>query len=140
MQAFTVRIRPSRLWPAAVVLAHAASFALCAACFDGVLRIAGLAALALSLAHGLRTASPNRQAVREIRIDTRGRASLLLRGEVQEAELLDDSLIHPYVCFLKWRAGGKTFRQCLPADAADSEAYRRLSVWARYGQPKQETR
>ena len=121
-------------------MAHAASFALCVACFDGAIRIAGLVALALSLSHGLRTALPNRQVVREIRIDTRGRASLLLRGEVQEAELLDDSLIHPYVCFLKWRTGGKTFRQCLPADAADSEAYRRLSVWARYGQPKQETR
>ncbi|MGF6147613.1 Uncharacterised protein [Kingella potus] len=140
MQPFCVRIRPSLSLAALSLLLHAAAFTICAVWFYGAQRAFGLAALALSLAHSLRAVSGRRNAVEEIHIGTKGHSSLKLKNnaELVPAQLLDDSLVHPYACFLKWRIGERTFRQCIPADAADAESYRRLTVWVRYGQPRKE--
>ena len=61
---------------------------------------------------------------------------LIGKNDTFEAVLLPGSMVHRAVCFLHWRVGGRVIRQCLPADAAGRQAYRRLTIWARYGQPK----
>ena len=100
---------------------------------------AGLAALAFSLLYALYAGCGfGRDSVACISIDAKGRAVLLMRRNQTafEAVLLPGSMVHRAVCFLHWRVGGRVIRQCLPADAAGQQAYRRLTIWARYGQPK----
>ena len=140
MPPFCIRIRPSRRLAALSLLLHAAAFAICAAWFHGAERIFGLAALLFSLAHSLRTIYGGRSAVEEIRIGAKGHAALKLKnsGDPVPAKLLDGSIVHPFGCILKWQTEEKPLRQCVPADAADPESYRRLTVWARYGQPRKE--
>ena len=124
---------------ASAVALHLAAIAVFWLYFEGWRMAAGLAALAFSLLYALYAGCGfGRDSVVRISIDAKGRAALLMRRNQTafEAVLLPGSMVHRAVCFLHWRVGGRVIRQCLPADAAGRQAYRRLTIWARYGQPK----
>lgn len=90
-------------------------------------------------------------AVRHLRVDAFYQAWLLFGDETSwftkkkkisenqsdnliQAELLAGSLIHRWGCFLKWRCDGRVFWQVVLPDMLDADTFRRLRVWAEFGQ------
>lgn len=55
---------------------------------------------------------------------------------VYEAELLSGSLIYRWVCLLRWRCDGKVYWHMILPDMLDKETFRRLRVWAVFGQKR----
>lgn len=103
--------------------------------FDGWRLLLGLAALAASAGWMYWRWQQNRKIVR-IDINTRGQASILLdTGVAHEALLRPDSLVWPRLLVLVWQTDGRHYRQWLTRDMTDAEAWRRLSVWMRWGRP-----
>ena len=140
MRTFAVTVRPSRVLWAASCLFYAAAFAACLTCFYGRPRLFGLTALTLAAAYTWRVQTlRHMDRVDKIGIEADGGAVVVLpnRQKAVSAVLLPDSLIHRRICLLHWQTETRSFWQCLPADAAeDGGQYRRLLVWARFGQPK----
>lgn len=70
-------------------------------------------------------------------VNAQGDAQLRCGSEDREAQLLPDSLIHPYLCCLKWRlACGRVLWQWVWYDSAGREDLRRLRIWAKFGLPE----
>lgn len=100
--------------------------------FEGVMLGAIWASILLSAAWAWCEPMP----VVHLHVDSDYQAWLLLREDeavLYEAQLLSGSLIHPYLCCLKWRLPEKIVWQWVWLDSADSESLRRLRVWAKFG-------
>lgn len=101
--------------------------------FEGVMLGAIWASILLSAAWAWCEPMP----VVHLHVDSDYQAWLLLREDeavLYEAQLLSGSLIHRWGCFLRWRCEGKVFWQMILPDMLDKETFRRLRVWAVFGQ------
>ncbi|WP_342345086.1 protein YgfX [Uruburuella testudinis] len=138
-QAFQTALRPSRAGCIIVVLLHAAAVWLCLTAFYGLMRWAGLLLLVISLVWAWRVQTMQQAgAVFKIAVNREGRAVVFV-GDSQTAfaaRLAAGSLIARRALFLKWDLGDRIIRHCVLPDMTDSESYRRLAVWAKWGQPK----
>lgn len=76
--------------------------------------------------------------VQTVSVNNKGHATLYIDGMAYEAQLLSGSLIHHFVCCIKWQLPEKIIWQWVFPDATDSESLRRLRVWAWFGQPQYE--
>nr|WP_301286376.1 protein YgfX [Neisseria perflava] len=134
-------MRPSRrlIWLA--LLLHLAAFGVCLGAFYGWPRIVGVCALAYSAYHarqviGLRRAD----SVRKIMIDNQQRAAILTgnsEGRAESAVLHGSTAVMRHALFLCWHTGsGKNWQLVLP-DMTDADSYRRLRVWVRWCQTKE---
>lgn len=139
MQAFQVKLKPSKRGMLLAAALHIYAFVLCFTAFYGWMRWLGVAALAASLVWAWRVQSlKGRQSVSAIHIDTSGRASLSQSDAVlRHASLSESSLIHRRGCFLQWQLEGKRISHAVLPDMTDAESYRRLIVWARFGRNKE---
>lgn len=101
--------------------------------FWGATRWGLLAALTLAAAWAWR--EPH--TIRHLMVDDDYQAWLLPShqpDELIEAELLSGSLIHRWGCFLKWRCDNRVIWQLVLPDMLDADTFRRLRVWATFGQ------
>lgn len=72
-----------------------------------------------------------------IHINENGQAFLYFSNRktiAYSAQLQKGSLISLYACFLKWKYHDKIIWQVILPDMIDREDFRRLRVWARFGQ------
>ena len=71
-----------------------------------------------------------------LRIDDEFQAWILLNNQSDwhQAQLLSGSLIHRWGCFLQWQVDERVMWQVVLPDMLDSETFRRLRVWAMFGQ------
>lgn len=75
--------------------------------------------------------------IKHLHIDEAHQAWLMLHHDEHNwhaAQLLSGSLIHRWGCFLRWRCGQGVYWQMVLPDMLDTESYRRLRVWALFGQ------
>lgn len=74
--------------------------------------------------------------VQYLRIDDEFQAWILLNNQSDwhQAQLLSGSLIHRWGCFLQWQVDERVMWQVVLPDMLDSETFRRLRVWAMFGQ------
>lgn len=130
---FQAILYPS-LWRKMMIGALALAMLGCALMyFQGMRLVVLLLALGLATTWAWRDPLP----VRHIVIDDEYRAWLLLHQDdetLHEAELLAGSLIHRWGCFLKWRCNGRVFWLAVLPDMLDADGFRKLRVWARFGQ------
>lgn len=135
MRAFQTALRPSRLLQTVVVALHLAAAAVCVHDFDGMARIFGLVALAVSAVCAWRRAVlRDRLAVRQIAVDRFGQAAVFVGAEqiAYEADLCGTSMLSRHVLFLHWDTGRQLVRQLVLPDMLDAESLRRLYIWARW--------
>ncbi|MDO5640274.1 MAG: transcriptional regulator [Neisseria sp.] len=138
-QAFQTALRPSRLARGLTILLHLAAAVLCLTAFYGWMRWLGLLWLGISFAYAWRKQSMREtDSVHKIAVNPEGRAALFVgSGETAFAATLKPRcLIIRQALFLQWHVGDKTIRHCVLPDMTDRESYRRLMVWAKWGQPK----
>lgn len=77
--------------------------------------------------------------VRKLRIDAYGRVWLYVAGRRKPlaVTLASGSFIHVYGCFLCWRTEkGRRIDQMVLPDMLSRDDFRKLRVWARFGQEK----
>lgn len=130
MPPFRVHFRPSLL-RRACLLAFAGALLLCVfAYFSGSLKIVLALATIVASAYAWREPAPR---ITALNVDTQGHAQVMLNQVGYEAQLLSGSLIHPYLCCLKWRLPEQIVWQWVWYDSADRESLRRLRVWAKFG-------
>ena len=132
MQNFVIDFVPSRRRKWGV-----AAFGLCIAghialSFSGSLKIIWLLCVLGSFAWAWRE-SP--LFVQRLAVDTQGFAVIFVRDVAWEAELLSGSLVSRTLCLLHWRTNQGMLWQCVLPDSVSHENYRRILVWARWGQP-----
>lgn len=74
--------------------------------------------------------------VRHLQVDADFQAWLLLNDDehLYAATLLSGSLIHRWGCCLRWQCAERIFWQWVLPDMLDADAFRRLRVWAAFGQ------
>ncbi|MCP2041851.1 toxin CptA [Neisseria sp. HSC-16F19] len=138
MQAFCVRPHPPRLLKRAGVLLHAAGLAAVLCYSDGLWRALWLAAWTAAALWFYRYRRGS--GVLAVHIDTGGRAALETDEGVSFAvRLRPGSLISPYLMILHWQGDGRVWWQALTRDMTDADAWRRLTVWARWMQPADDT-
>ncbi len=139
MRPFQTAFKPSRTGKALTVFLHLWAAYLCLTAFHGAARIIGLLLLAAAFFWAWHSQNLRRaDAVHKIAVSPQGRAVVFV-GRSQtafEAVLCPGSLVSPYALFLKWDLGGRTVWQFVLPDMAERESFRRLLVWARWGQPK----
>lgn len=135
MQAFQLALRPSRrlFWLQAAAYLWLALLA--AVYFAGWWRWGGIAAAAALACYGL--LAPHRR-VERMAVDRQGRAALYLQpqGLWMEAQL-HDGWVTPWLVLLQWRCGGRRIHLAVLPDMTDTESWRRLRVWARWGRPRE---
>lgn len=139
MQAFQTALKPSRTALTLTVLLHLWAVLACLFAFHGTMRAAGLILLAASLIWAWLIHKLNRpDAIHKIAVDPQGKAAVFVGSEQTAftAGLCAGSLVSRYALFLKWDLGDRQIRQFILPDMTDRESYRRLLVWARWGQPK----
>lgn len=136
MQAFCVRLRPPRHLRTFGWVLHAAAL-MAVLLYGGAWRVLWLAALAVSaLWFHLRQRGGG---IVALHIDTRGRAALETdEGLAFAVRLRPGSLVTRYLLVLHWQGGDRIWRQALTRDMTDADAWRRLTVWARWAQPTEE--
>ncbi|STZ75848.1 protein YgfX [Bergeriella denitrificans] len=137
--AFHTALRPSRTMKSAALALHLAAAAICLVYFYGWMMWAGLAGLAFSLIHAWRVIHlqyPN--AIRKIVINPQQRAAVFIGQPPAafEAVLLGSTVISRHALFLHWDTGSRKIRQAVLPDMTDRDSYRRLRVWARWCQGK----
>lgn len=137
--AFQTALKPSRIGRFAAVLLHVAAAFLCLLAFYGAMRWAGLLLLAGSFVWAWRWQNLRQaDAVHQIAVNRQGVAAVFT-GAAQTAfaaRLMPGSLLSRRALFLQWDAGDRIIRHCVLPDMTDRESYRRLLVWAKWGQPK----
>lgn len=141
MRPFHAALKPSRSGRALAVLLHIAAFCICTAAFYGTVRTVGLLLLAVSFVWAWhRQNLRGNRAVHKIAVNPQGRATVFAGAahSAFPAVLCGGSLVSPYALFLKWQLNGRTVHQLVLPDMTERESYRRLLVWARWGQPKDE--
>lgn len=137
MQAFEVKLKPSKIGLFSAVGLHTYALMLCLTSFYDTTRWLGIVAVCISLLWALRTQSMHsQQSIKTIRIDTFGRATLIRSSLSETALLQESSLIHRRACFLQWRLKERTVWQAVLPDMTDNDSYRRLIVWAKFGRSK----
>lgn len=139
MQAFQTALKPSRTGRISVVVLHIAAVALCVSAFYGLMRGLGLLLLAGSLAWAWRIQKVSRPGcIGKITVNPLGQAAVFVGAEQTAfaATLLPGSMITRQALFLQWDLGDRIIRHCVLPDMTDRESYRRLLVWAKWGQPK----
>lgn len=139
MQAFQADFKPSKTGLVLTALLHIWAAAACLFAFYGVFRIIGLLFLSASFAWAWQVQKLRRlDAVHKIAVGRQGNAAVFVGSEQTAftASLCAGSLISRYALFLKWDLGDRQTRQFILPDMTDRESYRRLLVWARWGQPK----
>lgn len=100
---------------------------------DGWLCAAMLFTCTLAAAYAWREPQPR---IGALNIDARGQALLHFDGgdEALAADLLSGSLISRSLCVFKWRVDGRIHYQAVWPDMLPPDDWRRLRVWARFGQ------
>ncbi|MCS4532998.1 protein YgfX [Neisseria montereyensis] len=138
MQAFQTALKPSRIALVITAVLHLWALLTCIFAFYGWMRIIGLVLLSASLIWAWRKQTLKQpEAIHQIAVSRLGQAAVFI-GEEQiafDAVLCDSSLISRYALFLKWHLGDRILWQFILPDMTDKESYRRLLVWARWGQP-----
>ena len=140
MQAFSVNWQPSPLGKAMVWLLHGMAILACLWWFRGIVLFLGIILLVASAYWAWQQQNLSaKDAIVALEVDEQGHAAVRLVHERHwiDTELLAGSLIHRRICFLAWRICERTVWQCVLPDMTDADAYRRLLVWARFGQPKE---
>lgn len=143
MRAFQTALKPSLLLQTAVIALHIAASAACAAWFYGAMMWLGLLGLAFSFAYAWGYANLQAaQSVRKISVSRLQQAAVFVGrdGTALEAVLGGSSLITRHILFLQWDTGSRTVWQLVLPDMLDAESHRRLRVWARWCQPREDTR
>ncbi|MBF0803391.1 MULTISPECIES: protein YgfX [unclassified Neisseria] len=139
MRPFQTAFKPSPAGKALTVFLHLCAACLCFAEFYGAARIIGLLLLAAAFFRAWHSQNlRHADAVHKITVSPQGRA-VVFTGRPPadfEAVLRPGSLVSPYAMFLKWDVGGRTIWQFVLPDMTERENFRRLLVWARWGQPK----
>ncbi|MDO1510893.1 MULTISPECIES: protein YgfX [unclassified Neisseria] len=139
MQAFQTALKHSKTGLVLTVLLHIWAAATCLFSFYGTFRIIGLLLLSAAFAWAWQTQKLRRHdAIHKIAVSRQGNAAVFVGSEQTAftASLCAGSLISRYALFLKWDLGDRQIRQFILPDMTDRESYRRLLVWARWGQPK----
>ncbi len=138
-QAFQTALQPSRSGRILIIALHLAALCVCVGAFYGWMRWTGMPLLAASFAWAWHTQSLRRRdAVHKIAVNRQGQAALFVGAEQTAfaAKLTSGSMITRQALFLQWDVGGQTIRHCVLPDMTDRESYRRLMVWAKWGQVK----
>ena len=141
MPAFQTALSPSLRLRCAVVLLHLAAAGVCILYFYGSMLWVGLIGLAGSFAHAWRVVGlRSRETVHKIVIAPQQRAVIFIGKEsiAFEAVLLPSSVVTRYALFLHWDTGSRRIWQPVLADMAERDSYRRLRVWTRWCQGKQQ--
>lgn len=134
MQSLCVRLSPPRRLRAVGGLLHAAALAAVWVYGAGMWRWILLVALAVSAVWFYRRQTGS--GIHAIHIDTQGRAALeRADGAVCAVSLRSGSLVTPYLLLLHWQDGAGVYYQAVTPDMTDADAWRRLTVWARWMQP-----
>ncbi|ASK28121.1 transcriptional regulator [Neisseria chenwenguii] len=136
-------LKPSGRLKILAAALHLAALSVCITAFYGWMMWAGLAAVLLSFAYAWQTADLRRKdAVIRIDIDLNNRASLLFRNaaEDQAAALCGASAVSRHALFLQWDTGSRKVWQAVFPDMLGRDDYRRLQVWARWHQTKENNR
>ncbi|QEY24908.1 transcriptional regulator [Neisseria animalis] len=135
-------MRPSHFLRCASAVLHMTAAAICLTCFYGIMMWAGLAALSFSAFHAWRvTGLKHTGSVHKIAVNPQLRAAIFI-GQNQtawEAILLDSSTVTANALFLHWDTGSRKIWHAVLPDMADDESYRRLRVWVRWCQTKDNT-
>lgn len=141
MHAFQVALRPSKQLCMATLLLHLCMLSVLLFYFDGMLCWLGLAVLAGSFIYAQsRQHLRHAAAIHRISVDRQGAAAVFMgNGQTAfAAVLLSGSLVTRWAVFLKWDIGGRIGWQMILPDMTDTESYRRLRVWARWGRQEAE--
>ncbi|AXE33321.1 protein YgfX [Chromobacterium phragmitis] len=137
LQAFSVPLRPSRLW-LALVAAGFAGYALIVLCYLPAAYAMSAPAAAWLAWRALRADGwAGAARVERIEVDQRGRLFLCSGAERLEAEPLDDSFATPQLTVLSAKAGGKRRSVALWPDSSNAEARRLLRVYLLWFHPPQ---
>lgn len=132
MQAFQAAFAPSKLRRLAAAVLTGALLWCVWQYHTGSTRLLLLAATLAAAVWAWRGDAPP---FRSLSVNRQGQASLTHRdGSTCNAVLLPGSLISPYACFLKWQIGDMVCWQCILPDMLERETWRRMTVWARFGQ------
>lgn len=130
MKPFQAAFVPSR-WRKMGVLALAMCLILCVMCWHfGAMRLVLIAAIAVSAIYAWRD---NAHFVQHIDVQENA-VYLTLQNETVSAKLGSGSLISRHICFLRWQCEKCTIWQCVLPDMLPESDFRRLRVWARWGQ------
>lgn len=133
MPPFRIHFRPSKLRRICLILFASALLLCILAYFSGSLKIGLILATLATTAYAWHEPVPR---IIALNVDTQGRAQLMFSQIAYDAQLLSGSLIHPYLCCLKWQLPEKIIYQWIWLDSTDSEGLRRLCVWAKFGLTK----
>lgn len=136
MQAFEVPLRLSRVVYGLTFGLHGAALVLAVGYFEGGLRLVLCLAVVLSaLWAWLGLSARAEHAIVAIVVDAHGAASIgLQNGLALEATLLPSSMVSRCGLVLHWDTGQRRLRHVVLPDMTEADAFRRLKVWARWGQ------
>lgn len=132
MPPFIAHFKSSKLRRILLILLASALMYTLIMYFSGSLKILLLLATLLSSIWAWREPKPP---IEYLEINTQGHATLKFNDQTHQAQLLSGSLITPYACCLKWQIAEKIVHHWVFLDSTDSESFRRLRVWAKFGQP-----
>lgn len=136
-QPFQAVLRPSKTTCLAVVLLHFAAVVICWQAFYGWMRWSGLILLIASFYFAWKKQRLcEKSAICKITVDAQGQATIFVGAEqtALKAILRPGSMVTRKALFLQWETQGQRFSHCVLLDMTDKESYRRLQVWAKWGQ------
>ncbi|WP_107860743.1 protein YgfX [Neisseria weaveri] len=137
MRAFQTALMPSKTALMAVQILHLAAVAAAAVYFYGWMCWLGTAGFTAGWLWAVkRHRLAHDRAVHKITVSRQGQVAVFYAADQMafEAVLLEDSVVLPYAMFLHWDAGDRKIWHYVLPDMTDRESYRRLLVWARWGQ------
>lgn len=139
MPAFQLTLKPSKMGRMLVVVLHLIALVLCWHFFENVTCYLGLVLLLISFCWAWYTQNRlGNWTVQQIAINPQGQATLFIgRPAIAfTARLIESHLVTTKILFLKWDLGDRKIQHCVMADMVGQAHYRRLRVWAKWGQPK----
>lgn len=131
MQPFTVLFQPSQWQFAILIGAHLAVGILDGLIFNGWQFWGFLIAIIASLVYALFNA---RLRIGAVEINHQGKAFITLNQQKLPANLLSDSLVHPWITLLHWQQidSQQKIWQCVLPDSCSHSDFRRLRVWEKF--------
>lgn len=129
MLTFQVDFRPSRLRRVIIIILASCLLISVLMYFSGSLKLILLLLTMLTCAWAWREPQP---IVQKLLIDSNAKAHLTINNTIYDAKLLSGSLIHPYLCCIKWQLPEHIIWQWILPDSTDKNNLRRLRVWAKF--------